>query len=59
MEELNYDKKFDTGKHKGKTYQYVRINHPEYFVYLSAQTVGSVYRYLDFVTYCMQHLTRE
>ena len=41
---------------KGKTYQHVRVNHPEYFIYLSAQSVGSVYRYLDFIKYCIEHL---
>ena len=55
MEEFK-EKTFDTGKYKGKTYQHVRVNHPEYFLYLSAQSVGSVYRYLDFIKYCMEHL---
>lgn len=50
---------FKKGKHKGKTYKEVRINHTEYFIYLITQPAGNVYAYFDFIKYCMEYITAE
>ena len=50
---------FKSGKYIGKTYKEVRINHPEYFIYLITQPVCNVYDCIDFIKYCMGYLTRE
>ena len=44
---------FNRGKYKEKTYKYVRINDPSYFLWLIEQPVKKVYNYLDFIKYCM------
>ncbi len=33
---------FNKGKHKGKTYKDVRINHTEYLIFLITQPAGNV-----------------
>ena len=50
---------FQKGKHKGKSYKDVRINHTEYFVFLITQPAGNVYEYFDFITYCMNYIKAE
>ena len=50
---------FKKGKHKGKTYKHVRINHTEYFIYLITQPAGNVYDYLDFIKYCMEYIKAD
>jgi len=50
---------FESGKHKGKTYKDVRINHTEYFIYLITQPAGNVYAYFDFIKYCMEYIRAE
>ena len=50
-------KKFTRGKYKGKTYQVVRTEHPQYFLYLISQPIGTVYVYVSFIEYCMYFLT--
>jgi hypothetical protein len=50
---------FVDGKHKGKTYKDVRINHTEYFLFLIAQPAGSMYRYFDFIKYCMEYIKSD
>ena len=47
---------FNKGKHKGKTYKDVRINHTEYFIFLITQPAGNVYEYFDFIKYCMKYI---
>tara|TARA_B100001287_G_C22462717_1_gene425805 strand:+ start:419 stop:592 length:174 start_codon:yes stop_codon:yes gene_type:complete len=51
------NQKFTRGKHKDKTFLDVRINHPEYFIFLVTQPAGNVYYYFDFIKYCMKYLT--
>ena len=53
------DVKFHKGKHKGKTYKEVRINHTEYFIFLVTQPAGNVYDYFDFIKYCMEYIKAE
>ena len=50
---------FEKGKHKGKTFKDVRINHTEYFIFLISQPVGNVYDYLDFIKYCMDYINAK
>lgn len=50
---------FHKGKHKGKTYKDVRINHTEYFIFLITQPAGNVYDYFDFIKYCMGYIKAE
>ena len=50
---------FKKGKHKGKTYKDVRINHTEYFIYLITQPAGNVVAYFDFIKYCMDYIRAE
>ena len=50
---------FQKGKHKGKTFKDVRINHTEYFIYLITQPAGNVYDYFDFIKYCMEYIKAE
>ena len=50
---------FKTGKHKGMTYEKVRQEHSEYFGYLFSQPVYQVYKYFDFISYCLDHLQTE
>ena len=45
------------GKHKGKTWSYVRKNHGEYFYWLITQPAGQVKRYFGFIEYCDRFLT--
>ena len=47
---------FEKGKHKGKTFKDVRINHIEYFIFLITQPAGNVVDYFDFMKYCMEYL---
>ena len=54
--ELN-NKKIKSGKHEGKTYQEVRINHPSYLCWLMAQPTGCVFDYLDFIQYCLSFIS--
>ena len=49
--------KFTRGKYKDKTFLDVRINHPEYFIFLVTQPAGKVLMYFDFIKYCMEYLT--
>lgn len=49
------NKVFVSGKYKGLTYNYVRVNHTDYFVWLISQPIGNVYNYLDFIEYCMRY----
>ena len=51
------NQKFTRGKHKDKIFLDVRINHPEYFIFLVTQPAGNVYYYFDFIKYCMEYLT--
>ena len=48
--------KFKCGKHKGKTFRDVRINHTEYFVFLITQPAGNVVHHFKFIEYCMGYL---
>ena len=50
---------FKTGKHAGKNYRDIRINHPEYFMYLVTQPAGTVYEHFGFIKYCIEFLTIE
>jgi len=50
---------FHKGKHKGKTFKDVRINHTEYFIFLITQPAGNVYDYFDFIKYCMEYIKAE
>jgi hypothetical protein len=50
---------FQKGKHKGKTFKDVRINHTEYFIFLITQPAGNVYDYFDFIKYCMEYIKAE
>ena len=55
-----YDNKiFNNGKYKNNTYKSIRINHPEYFMFLVNQPSGNVYEYYDFIKYCIYYLTIE
>ena len=47
------------GKHKGKTFKDIRINHTEYFIFLITQPAGNVYDYFDFIKYCMEYIKAE
>ena len=47
---------FDRGKHKGKTWKYVRMNETEYIVFLFSKPAGSVVHYFPFIKYCMDFL---
>ena len=52
---------FKCGKHKGKTFRDVRINHTEYFLFLATQPAGSAGAPLTllhskFIEYCMAYL---
>ena len=46
---------FTRGKYKGLTYNYVRVNHTDYFVWLVGQPVCNIYNHLDFIKYCMSY----
>jgi hypothetical protein len=48
---------FDRGKYKGKTFKDVRINYPEYFMFLITKPAGNVVAHFDFIKYCMEYLT--
>ena len=50
---------FQKGKHKGKTFKDVRINHTEYFIFLITQPAGNVYDYFDFIKYCMEYIKAQ
>lgn len=50
---------FQKGKHQGKTFKDVRINHTEYFIFLITQPAGNVYDYFDFIKYCMEYIKAE
>ena len=50
---------FVKGKHKGKSYKDVRINHIEYFIFLVTQPAGNVYDYFDFIKYCMEYVKAQ
>ena len=50
---------FQKGKHKGKTFKDVRINHTGYFIFLITQPAGNVYDYFDFIKYCMEYIKAE
>ena len=50
---------FNKGKHKGKTYKDVRINHTEYLIFLITQPAGNVYEYFDFIKYCMKYIKAD
>ena len=52
-------KQFTSGKFKGITYEKVRQEHPEYFGYLFSQPVYQVYKYFDFIKYCLDFLSVE
>ena len=39
---------FKCGKHKGKTFRDVRINHTEYFLFLATQPAGSAGHHLHY-----------
>lgn len=47
------DTKFMSGKYEGKTWEYVRVNHPDYFAWMYNQPVYIVRRYLGFIAYCL------
>jgi hypothetical protein len=47
------------GMYKGKTYKYVRTNHPDYFVYLLSQPAGKVYNEFEFIKYCIDYLKTD
>jgi hypothetical protein len=51
---------FKCGKHKGKTFRDVRINHTEYFVFLADKIPGNedvlAYHHIKFIEYCMGYL---
>ena len=51
---------FKCGKHKGKTFRDVRINHTEYFLFLADKIPGSeevlAYTHFKFIEYCMGYL---
>ena len=50
---------FQKGKHKGKTFKDVRINHTEYLIFLVTQPAGNVVGHFDFIKYCMNYLQSE
>ena len=50
---------FQTGKHKGKPYIVVCLNHPEYFLWLVAQPAGTVVRYFDYIRFCLDMMTNR
>ena len=50
---------FDRGKHKGKSFKDVRINHTEYIIFLFSQPSGNVVHYFPFIKYCMDFLRLE
>ncbi len=61
-ESTGKDKDFDiqifkNGKHKGRSFEEVRQNYPDYFLYLVSQPLGSVIEYVPFVNYCMDFIT--
>ena len=51
---------FKCGKHMGKTFRDVRINHTEYFLFLADKIPGSeevpAYTHFKFIEYCMGYL---
>uniref|UniRef100_A0A6C0J6H1 Uncharacterized protein n=1 Tax=viral metagenome TaxID=1070528 RepID=A0A6C0J6H1_9ZZZZ len=58
FEELNKigKNKFVTGKHIGKTFEFIRKTNPYYFGWLMNQPVGTVLEFHDFITYCCDYL---
>ena len=44
------------GKHKGKPYYKVRIESPEYFVWLVQQPAGNVVKHFNFIKYCLNNM---
>ena len=53
------DTVFQHGKHRGKTWSFVRRNHIEYFYYLVNQPAGNVKSFFGFITYCDRFLTAQ
>ncbi len=51
--------KFTCGKYKGKTYEQVREEHTEYLLFLAGEPFCRVYKYIDFIKYCMDFLKIE
>nr|QFG74793.1 MAG: hypothetical protein [Megaviridae environmental sample] len=50
---------FIGGMYKGKTYKYVRTNHPDYFIHLLSKPAGKVYNEFDFIKYCIDYLKTD
>ena len=50
---------FIGGMYKGKTYKYVRINHPDYFIHLLSKPAGKVYNEFEFIKYCIDYLKTD
>ena len=46
----------ETGKHRGKPYYKVRIENPEYFVWLVQQPAGNVVKHFNFIKYCLNQM---
>ena len=46
----------ETGKHRGKPYYLVRIENPEYFVWLVQQPAGNVVKHFNFIKYCLNQM---
>ena len=46
----------ETGKHRGKPYYQVRIENPEYFIWLVQQPAGNVVKHFNFITYCLNSM---
>ena len=42
----------ETGKHRGKPYYQVRIDSPEYFIWLVQQPAGNVVKHFNIIKYC-------
>jgi len=50
---------FKSGKFEGMTYEKVRMEHPEYFGYLFSQPMYQVFKYYDFIKYCLDFMSVE
>ena len=46
----------ETGKHRGKPYYQVRIDSPEYFIWLVQQPAGNVVKHFNFIKYCLNQM---
>ena len=56
--DMSEDNMFVTGKHKGKSFEYVCTHNPEYFMWLAGQPLSSIWNYLDFIHFCLERIAK-